>query len=119
MTIQAWIALAALFGGGGLIASLVGIGKAYGLMLGEVRAGNTLSAEALRKVEGLGKSIDRFKGETRREVRFLRETDAELGTRVALVEQLAGLPAPWKRTQPIRPVAAESGQDMFPEDDQG
>jgi len=97
----------------GAVVAIWGAGKAYGLLIAEVRTGNTIAAEGERKIDGLGKSIDRYKGEARREFRELRDTDAELGTRVALVEQLAGLPPPWKRTQPIRPVPPE--QDMFPE----
>ena len=98
----------------GVVLAIFGGGRAWGVLMGEIRQVKGTVDETATKVQALFGSIDRMKGQ----VTDVRLAHAELSGRVDTWERLAGLPPLYRRTQPVRPIA-EQEQDMFREDDKG
>lgn len=94
-----------------LILLIWGGGKAYGALIAEFRAAKQASDEHWRTVQAFFQKFDEFKGEARREMTALKLTDREQETRIQFLERQAGLPPPWKRTQPVRPQTEGDGEN--------
>lgn len=102
------------------IAALV---LALGRWAGSVSSALREIKDAVRHVtqmaEGLGGRVDRDRDRNAGDHTRLWMAQTQSVGRIETLERLAGLPPPWKRTQPIMPVDPAPEQDMFrPEDEQ-
>lgn len=90
----------------GLAATLFGFGKGYGMLMGELREVKHDGKETARLMGAMFKSVDRLKGS----VADIRLAHAELSGRIDTWERVAGLPALYRRTQPLPRARDETGK---------
>ena len=87
----------------GVLLTVYGAGRAWGVLTTELRGTRDEMKEVGRKMSGLHDRFDEFRQETRADMVRLAMVDSRLEGRVEVVERMQGLPPPWKRTQPITP----------------
>jgi hypothetical protein len=113
---------------GAAIASIVVLILALGRWAGGVSSSLREIRDALRAqvdtVRGLGRKLDADRERNNAITTRLWMAHAESRGRIEKLELIAGMPPPWKRTQPIRPVDPAAppppellDQDMFRKDD--
>ena len=113
MTPLSWLQALGVIGG--IVVLIYGAGKAWGRLTGDLAEIKGAQAKAATVAEALGRKLDTDREKNAgQHVQIWRAHEQTTG-RVETLERLAGLPAPWKRTQPIVPVDPEAGppQDMF------
>jgi hypothetical protein len=112
------LALKIIGGAAALVVSLLAVGRWTGSVSGKLSEIAKDQSDAARTLRGLGRALDTDREKNRGEHARLWMAHAQTSGRVDGLEMRAGLPPPWKRTQPIVPVDPTAGppedaQDMF------
>lgn len=112
-----------LGGAAALVVSLLAIGRWTGSVSSKLAEIAKDQSDAARTLRGLGSKIDTDREHNRAEHSKLWMAHAQTSGRVDVLEVRAGMPPPWKRTQPFTPVDPETPaptpeQDMFTDGEQ-
>lgn len=107
-----------LGGAAALVVSLLAVGRWTGSVSSKLTEIAKDQSEMARTLKGLGGRIDTDREQNRAEHARLWMAHAQDSGRIDGLEMRAGMPPPWKRTQPIVPVDPDAAppQDMFADD---